>query len=124
MYVTPGTLDGVIAYIVGLETATGCLAGFREWLVTRFEDGDNLGWDGLFRMLIRREGIDDADTVERLGNLFTEFKEFCDSCPSPRVAQMRIYLRYHGWLLNRSYYKPGTPWYVAPYDGLKVPDGG
>jgi hypothetical protein len=121
MYVVPGTLDGVIAYIDGLDLATGCLAGFREWLVTRFEDGDNLYWGGLFRMLLRNDSTTDDEAITKLGQTFCEFKEFVDSCSSRREGQLKIYLRYHAWLLNRPYYKPGTPWYIPPYDGLAIP---
>lgn len=124
MYVVPGSLDNVVAHIDGLDAATGCLVGFREWLVPRFDDGDNLGWGSLFAMLVDAESVPDADAITRLGELFCEYKDFIDSCQSYRVAQLRIYLRYHAWLLNCSYYKPGTPWYVPPYDGFDVPDGG
>lgn len=121
MYVVPGTLDCVIAYIDGLDRATGCLAGFREWLVTRFVDGDNLYWGGLIRMLLHDGTSTDAESIQILGRTFHEFKEFIDSCSSRREAQLKIYLRYHAWLLNRPYYKPGTPWYIPPYDGLPIP---
>lgn len=124
MYVVTASLDCVIAYIDGLDRATGCLAGFREWLVIRFEDGDNLYWGGLFRMLLRDGNVTDPESIEILGRVFNEFKEFVDSCSSRREAQLKIYLRYHAWLLNRPYYKPGTPWYIPPYDGLAVPDAG
>ena len=121
MYVCPGTLDGVVAYIDGMNTCTGCLGGFREWLVTRFDDGDNLAWSGLFKMLIRTEVVCEEDQIERLGSLLKEFNDFLGSCHSRSEAHLRIYLRYHAWLLNRPWYTPDSPWYVAPYDGLSIP---
>lgn len=124
MYVVPGTLDCVIAYIDGVDRASGCLAGFREWLVTRFENGDNLHWGGLFRILLRNEPTADNEAIAKLGEVFLEFKEFIDSCSSRSDAQLKIYLRYHAWLLNRPYYKPGTPRYIPPHDGLVIPDNG
>lgn len=116
-----GTLDAVCAYIDGLNAATGCLASFREWLVTRFEDGDNLTWVGLFRLLCKTKSVEQGGSIERLGLLMDEFYAFHKGCASRGVAQMRIYLRYHAWLLNQPHYHPGFPQYIPPYDGISLP---
>jgi hypothetical protein len=57
MYVSPGSLENVFAYLTGLDTATGCLTGFREWLLPRFEDGNNLTWPGVAQMLLASESV-------------------------------------------------------------------
>ena len=118
MYVNPGTLNGVCAFLAGLNAATGCLTGFREWLLPRFEDGNNLSWEGVVEKLLKSENLngDDAAT-DRLGELISEFYEFTDS----RRDLTRVFLRYHAWLLNRSWYCEGYPGYVAPYDGVVIP---
>ncbi|MGK0184535.1 MAG: hypothetical protein ACI9R3_000307 [Verrucomicrobiales bacterium] len=58
MYVCPGTLNGIYAFLTGLDIATGCLTGFREWLLPRFEDGNNLAWPGIsrFKRVITHDG--------------------------------------------------------------------
>lgn len=73
MYVTSGSLDGVYAYLSGLDTATGCLTGFREGLLPRFDGGNNLIWTGVVDMLLESEQIDDDDSVTRLGELISDF---------------------------------------------------
>ncbi len=67
MNVVPGMLDGLIAYIDGLNLAAGCLDGFREWLMARFEDGDNFYWGGLFQILVRNDSATDDEAITKLG---------------------------------------------------------
>ncbi len=124
MYVSPGSLENVFAYLSGLDTATGCLTGFREWLVPRLEEGNNLAWPGVVRMLFKLESIDDSDAIVRLGELLNEFYVFtCEGGASHRCLT-RVYLRYHAWLLSRPWYGPDWPGYIAPYDGVPFPTSG
>lgn len=118
MYVPPGSLENVFAYLTGLDTATGCLTGFREWLLPRFETGNNLGWPGVVQMLLDSESVDGEAAAARLGELLDEFYTFTREDRGSRRCLIRVYLRYHAWLLNRSWYRPDWPGYIAPYDGI------
>ncbi len=48
------TLETAMAYVRGIDAACahGFLSGFREWLILRVDDGDNLAWDGLVQIAI------------------------------------------------------------------------
>jgi hypothetical protein len=120
MYVVPGTLNGVYAFLTGLDTATGCLAGFREWLLPRFDDGNNLFWTGVVDMLLKSEQVHGDGSVTRLGELISEFYDFTREHRGTRRDLTRVYVRYHAWLLNRSWYHEGYPGYIPPYDGTSV----
>lgn len=118
MYVAPGTFENVGAYLTGLDEATGCLTGFREWLLPRLESGDNLTWLGVVLCVFEKEACEIDRRIERLGELIEEFFEFVEN-RSTHEGLMRVYVRYHAWLLTQDYYQPGFPGYVAPYDGAK-----
>lgn len=124
MYVLPGAVENVIAYLEGLDAATGCLTGFREWLLPRFEDGNNLTWSGVVKMLFDSESVDEENAAARLGDLIDEFYAFTREDGGSRRCLTRVYLRYHAWLLNRSWYRPDWPGYIAPYDGVAFPKPG
>ena len=121
MYVSPGSLENVFAYLTGLDTATGSLTGFREWLLPRFEDGNNLAWPGVVQMLIESESVADTDAIARLGKLLDDFYAFTRENAGSRRCLTRVYLRYHAWLLSRSWYGPDWPGYIPPYDGASFP---
>jgi hypothetical protein len=121
IYVGPGTLPGVCAYLVGLDTATGCLTGFREWLIPRVDGGNDLAWPGLVDRLLGSEDVNQDQRLARLGELIAEFYEFTREHGGSRGDLTRVYVRYHAWLLNRPWYWEGAPGYVAPYDGMPVP---
>lgn len=120
MHVVPGSLDGVFAYLTGMDTVTGCLTGFREWLLPRFDDGNNLSWTGVVKMLLDQENVAEDDAVARLGELIAEFYEFTHTHRAQRCDLTRVYLRYHAWLLDQSWYTEGRPDYIPPYDGVPV----
>lgn len=46
-------VESSVAYLLGYDAATdgAFLAGFREWLVLRLDDGANLGWPALLARL-------------------------------------------------------------------------
>jgi hypothetical protein len=121
MYVVPATIETVLAYARGVDTGTGCLTGFREWLVVRFDDGNNLAWEVLVKMVLEKESIEEPKAVARLGSLLAEFQDFTTDGRSSHTDLTRVYLRYHAWLLNRSWYRPGFPGYMPPYDGVPIP---
>lgn len=94
MYVSPESLENVFAYLTGLDTATGCLTGFREWLLPRFEDGNNHAWPGVVQMLLESESVADTDAIARLGRLLDEFYAFTRENAGSRRCLTRVYLRY------------------------------
>ncbi len=59
------------------------LAGFREWLVLKFDDGDNMVWDGLAHFIIRPDieytrvlsWDQEKERIASLGLLLEEFIE-------------------------------------------------
>jgi hypothetical protein len=116
MFVTPATFDAVVHFIDGYHHATGCLNGFREWLVTVGEDGNNLTWVGLVRHHLNRSEVscDEARKIERFGEWLQQFYAYVEAFPSSREAMLRIYLDYHAWLIKRPWYQPGLPGYISP----------
>ncbi len=115
MYTGHAELRDVYAYLIGMDLSTGCLAGFREWLVTRLGRGDSLGWPSLVDLLIAKESRSDQ-AILRLGELIAEFHEFTRQ----RYGLMRVYLRYHAWLLSQTWYTHDSTDYIAPYDGVGI----
>jgi hypothetical protein len=111
MFVAPSTFDAVLHFIEGYHHATGCLSGFREWLVTQGEDGNNFAWAGLVRHRLRLAGdaSDEAWKIERLGEWLHQFHTYVEGFPSSRDAMLRIYVDYHAWLIKKPWYQPGLP---------------
>lgn len=109
MYVTPSTFDAVVHWIEGYHHATGCLHGFREWLVTQGDEGNNFGWAGLVRHHLVLHGVsgDEARSIEQLGQWLHQFHTYMEGLPSSRDAMLRIYLDYQAWLASKPWYGPG-----------------
>ena len=72
-------------------------------------------------MLFESETCPEQAKFSRMSQVFEEFYEAVNS--DSRRGLMRIYLRYHAWLLNKTYYDEDSPGYIPPYDGIKVPKG-
>ncbi len=76
------------------------LIGLREWLVVRFNEGNNLMWSRLARLCLPG-GVESADkqAVRELGTLLAEFFEV------RRVQGLiMVFQDYSHWLLQRSWY--------------------
>ena len=116
MYVGANDFDRVCSYIDGLHAAKGCLTGFPEWLVVELGTGNNLIWFGLVAQIIHRDSIAEEERVGKLGELLDQFHEFTGATIGASTGLMRVYLRYHGWLLAQTWYKPDWIGYVPPYD--------
>ena len=67
MFVFAPDFNSVCAYIDGMHAATGCLTGFREWLVVHLDGGDNLIWQGLVKCRLQNESISKIEYVASLG---------------------------------------------------------
>src|SRR5438309_712191 len=107
MFIPKVDFDVVAAFITGFNQATrgGLLAGFREWLVVRCGDGNNLPWPAL----VLRLTFPDAESPDRCllqgGNqkfavdrLFDLLQAYFQEKESPD-GMRRIYVRYERWLL-------------------------
>ena len=108
MYVNPATLETVMAYVNGFDTARdrGPLAGFREWLIVRNKWGNNLHWSSLVVRLLpdlteqsRDEGKDDQNRIAAFGMILNEFLTL-------RAEQglTAIFHDYRKWLMRQRWY--------------------
>jgi hypothetical protein len=106
-----GSYGQFCAYVDGVDTGNAgrLLTGFREWLVTRFGDGDNLVWQGLVLRLafpdstsIRPEVLSDTEhnrtAVDSLFALLDEFLALTER----RAALVQVYDEYLTWRKARS----------------------
>jgi hypothetical protein len=111
MFVTPATFDAVVNFVEGYHHATGCLNGFREWLVTQGDDGNHFAWAGLVRYHLRLSAAmcDEQGKIEQLGSWLYQFQAYIETFPSTHDAMLRIYLDYHAWLISKPWYRPAPP---------------
>jgi len=108
MYVGTATLATVTAYLNGYDHARdgGPLCGFREWLIVRLNEGNNLAWPGLApRLFPTLDGWKDADhenetiKIGALGMVLDAFFAFRRERGLPK-----IFHAYGKWLLRRQWY--------------------
>lgn len=107
MYLRSTSFDTVVAFLDGYDAALagGLLVGFREWLIVKARDGDNLSWAGLVWMLCRGdEGSEPPDEVAR-ETLFRLLAEFL-ARREDREGLKQIYLSYEAWLRRQRWYVP------------------
>ncbi|MCU7724234.1 hypothetical protein ODJ79_10955 [Actinoplanes sp. KI2] len=115
LYGLDGSYGQYCAYLAGLDAGNDgrLLTGFREWLVTRLGDGNNLTWQGLVIHLARPDGaaggraaVESADrdpaVIDTLFALLDEF--FALRVGPPDLV--RIYDDYLTWLKAQSWYQP------------------
>jgi len=101
-----GSYGQFSAYVDGVDTGNAgrLLTGFREWLVTRLGDGDNLVWRGLVLRLafpdassIRPEVLSDVElnrtAVDALFALLDEFLALTER----GGALVQVYDDYLSW---------------------------
>jgi hypothetical protein len=102
LYGLDGSFGQHCAFIEGMNTARDgrLLTGFREMLVTRFGDGNNLTWPALIRRMT--SGGDDTDRVSALYDLL---EEFLDRQTRPEGLAL-LFDDYLTWLRAQSWYKP------------------
>lgn len=110
-----GTYGAGVAFILGCDASTSgiLLSGFREWLIVRLGDGNNLSWPGLVLQIMNVEAVDhgaegapnpsiDEERLDLLFGLLDEFLEQRDE----RGGLTRIYGRYIEWLKAQSWFRP------------------
>jgi hypothetical protein len=116
LYGLNGSYGQYCAYLEGLDAGNDgrLLTGFREWLVTRRGDGNNLTWRGLVIHLARPDGpaagraaVESADRDPAvIDALFALLDEFFALRVGPQDL-VRVYDDYLTWLKAQSWYKPG-----------------
>jgi hypothetical protein len=55
-----GTYGAGVAFILGCDAGTSgiLLSGFREWLIVRLHDGNNLSWPALVLQVVSAESVE------------------------------------------------------------------
>lgn len=113
------SFDAAVAYVEGADMVSngGLLNGFREWLVIRVGDGDDLVWWALVLMLAFPEAdsprveLAKCDDQQRLINhLFDLLEDFYQERQDEGLR--KIYLDYEKWMRKQSWYKPGWPTWI------------
>jgi hypothetical protein len=105
MWVIPPSFATVCAYLDGFNSARGGgpLLGFREWLVVKLDDGNNLHWIGLAERLIAgqepSEGLAQERRILALGGLIGDYLRERD-----RDGITKVYFDYGRWLLGKRWY--------------------
>lgn len=115
LYGLDGSYGQYCAYLEGLNAGNDghLLTGFREWLVTRLGDGNNLTWPGLVIHLARpagpatgRDAVESADRDPAvIDTLFTLLDEFFARRSAPE-GLVRVYDDYLTWLKAQPWYRP------------------
>lgn len=113
MYLRSVKFDVAVAFVAGFDSATnnGLLVGFREWLVVRLNDGNNMHWSELLLMIDKSEraGTPSAATEKaRVAFLFSTLEEFFAECERPE-GMRSIFVRHDDWLRAQEWYGPGSP---------------
>ena len=116
MYFREPSFDVVSAFVEGYDAATigGFLIGFREWLIVKLNDGNNLSWSQLaLRLLQAKNGHQDPSS-QAIGllDLLEEFLVIRHSCDGLR----KIYIHYEEWLGGQNWYTPASPQWVRKGD--------
>ena len=112
MFVSEPHFSNMCSFLNGYDFANdgGVLVGFREWLVTTLEYGDNFTWDGLINhyILINFPEFTEKDKVEKLGTFILNFLEEKEKYRGLKL----IYINYELWLRAQSWYNENNPDYI------------
>jgi hypothetical protein len=106
MYVVPANFGTVCSLLTGFDMARsgGPLLGLQPWLVMRRNDGNNLGWPGLVKLLLPEKPEGGGEwteelRIEALGRLLGEFLAYRRT-----NGLTKLFRDYSTWLLRRSWY--------------------
>ncbi len=111
MYVSQRTYTHVVAYLDGMNHAyeNEFLKGFREWLIIRFNTGNNLCWDSIILQGLFEEGkipnlnIEPQDNIFLINTLFDLLNTFLAERES--LGLQSIEARYEKWLAEQEWYQ-------------------
>lgn len=99
-----GTYGSSVAFVLGCDAGTSgvLLAGFREWLIVRLGDGNNLSWPALVERIVGSagSGADPANSSD-LFELLDEFLVLRDD----RAGMVKIFDSYLTWLKGQEWYR-------------------
>jgi len=122
MYLSPATYDTAVAFVDGYDTATqgGLLVGFREWLVVKLGEGNNLVWSALVSDLMQcttgmKEIKSPDDHKAAIEFLFATLDQFLNE-RDEWGGMRRIYVAYERWLHRQDWYDSSSPHWI-PDDG-------
>lgn len=114
MHGLDGSYATINAFVLGCDAGSfgGMLTGFREWLIVRLGNGNNLGWPALVRHLAPGGWVPpltaEAD-VAAVTTLFELLDEFMEKREHPD-GLLTIYSDYQSWLNTQSWHrKPPAP---------------
>jgi hypothetical protein len=110
MHVGPATYDAILGYMQGCDAAMrgGLLIGFREWLIVRVGEGNNLAWPELVELVSeagegdRGRASGDARRIAALHDLLGEFYKARNMANGLR----RMMCAYEEWLAEQTWYGP------------------
>ena len=121
MYVQEPTYATLCAFVLGYDLALdgGVLRGFREWLITRLGDANNLAWPALvlraaFPGAPNPEAEVHSSTASQkqaINVLFELIGEF-DRLRAEPDGMRRIFAAYERWLATQSWYTPDSPHWI------------
>ena len=89
------------------------LDGFREWLIVKLNDGNNLTWSSLVLRLIFPESdipsvqLNHTNQEQAVRSLFQILDEFCTLKETPDGLR-QIFLQYQDWLQHQDWYNPAS----------------
>lgn len=116
MYLPVPSYDAVVAYVLGYDAATqgGLLVGFREWLIVKLQDGNNLSWPALLLQLEQREqGFRPQTSAPEKAEM--RAAEFMNATLEQFVSERdargglrQIYAAYEAWLRQQQWYTPAS----------------
>ncbi len=107
MLLTTTSYDTAVSFISGYDAALlgGLLLGFREWLITRLKDGNNLSWPALIDMVTERSQKESGSIVDdevRRAMLFDLLFQFL-AVRRSREGMRSIFGGYEAWLATQSW---------------------
>lgn len=104
MYGLDGSYSAAVSFVLGCDAATSgvLLSGFREWLIVRLGDGNNLAWTALVtRIVSPGMPVPNEEATAGLFQLLDEFLALRDR----RDGMARIYDQYLRWLKSQEWYR-------------------
>lgn len=119
MYLPKPSYDNVTSFVLGCDAALqgGMLLGFREWLIAKLDDGNNLSWPALVRALAKKVANPADGTAQDekvlVELMFSTIEQFIDE-RNEHDGLRRIYAKYEAWLRRQDWYGPSSPQWIPP----------
>jgi hypothetical protein len=114
MYGINGAYSSAVAFVLGCDAAMSgtLLHGFREWLIVRLGDGNNLAWHALVMRVLGLQDQENAEfstvgseiNMQPIEGLFELLDEFFEERDRPN-GMIRIYNSYLTWLSGQEWFR-------------------